>query len=184
MAKQIDIHVRLDARTFRRFCAFDTFRRQRRWYFPVMAAMVLITVSTAGLFGVLPLSESASGVLMGLGLAVPMLIFGLYLIQIEAQIARQHLKEAPAVYSLRLSADGARVTNDQKKEPPVDLPWDGFWGAFRRADCVYLYVNPQRAFILPDGQASAPPAEVWRFLKKCLGEGKCVEKQRCDPGAL
>ena len=55
MAKQIDIHVRLDARTFRRFCAFDTFRRQRRWYFPVMAAMVLITVSAAGLFGVLPL---------------------------------------------------------------------------------------------------------------------------------
>lgn len=177
MAKQIDMPVRLDARAFRRFCAFDTFRRQRRWYFPVMAAMVLVTISAAGLFGVVPLSESTSGVLMGLGLAIPMLIFGLYLIQIETQIARQHLKESPLVYTLCLSADGVRVVNGQKREAPVELGWDRFWGAFRRADCIYLYVNPQRAFILPDGQASTTPAEVWRHLQKYLGAEKCVERR-------
>ncbi|MBQ3270240.1 MAG: YcxB family protein [Clostridia bacterium] len=177
MAKQIDIPVRLDARAFRRFCAFDTFRRQRRWYFPVMAAMVLITVSAAGLFGVVPLSESVSGVLMGLGLAIPMLIFGLYLIQIEAQVARQRLKEKPLVYTLRLSPEGVRVVNGQKQEAPIELGWDRFWGAFRRADCAYLYVNPQRAFILPDNQASAPPQEVWRYLQKYLGTEKCVERR-------
>ena len=177
MAKQIDIHVRLDARTFRRFCAFDTFRRQRRWYFPVMAGMLLITLSVAGLSGAIPLSETASGLLMGLGLAVPLVIFGLYFIQIEAQIASQRLKDAPAVYSLRLSPQGVRVNNDQKQEAPVVLPWDGFWGAFRRADCTYLYVNPQRAFILPDGQASAPPEEVWRAVKQYMGQKRCIEKR-------
>ncbi len=177
MAKQIDIPVRLDARAFRRFCAFDTFRRQRRWYFPVMAAMVLVTISAAGLFGVVPLSESASGVLMGLGLAIPMLIFGLYLIQIETQVARQHLKESPLVYTLCLFAEGVRVVNGQKREAPVELGWDRFWGAFRRADCIYLYVNPQRAFILPDGQASTTPAEVWRYLQKYLGPQKCIERK-------
>ena len=36
MARTIDIHVKLDPRTFRRYCAFDTFRRQRRWYPPVI----------------------------------------------------------------------------------------------------------------------------------------------------
>ena len=58
MAKKIDISVRLDAKTFRRYCAFDTFRRQRRWYWPVLASMLLITVSMAGLFGLVRLSES------------------------------------------------------------------------------------------------------------------------------
>ena len=47
MAKQIDICVRLDAATFRRYCAFDTFRRQRRWYLPVLASMLLITGSNS-----------------------------------------------------------------------------------------------------------------------------------------
>lgn len=177
MAKSIDIHVKLNDKMFRRYCAFDTFRRQRRWYWPVLIGMLLITVSLAGLLGLVNLPESASGVLMGLGIAVPMVIFGLYVIQIEAQIAQQRLKQAPAVYSLRLSAEGVRVTNDQKKEPPVDLEWDRLWAAFRRPDCVYLYVSPERALILPDGQASVNRDMLWSFLKKQMGEARCVEKK-------
>ncbi len=177
MAKQITVHTRLDAKTFRRFCAFDTFRRQRRWYVPVLVSMVLITLSLAGLLGRLPISESSSGVAMGLGIAVPLVVFGLYFIQIEAQVASQGLKSAPAVYSLALRAEGIEVTNDQKKEAPVELDWTQLWGAFRRPDAVYLYVNPQRAFILPDGQASASPDELWRFVQKCLGPEKCISRR-------
>ena len=177
MAKQITVHVRLDAKSFRRYCAFDTFRRQRRWYAPVLIAMLLITVSLSGLLGVVPLSESASGVLMGLCIAVPLVVFGLYFIQIEAQVASQGLKSAPAVYSLALGTEGVKVTNDQEKEPAVELDWAQLWGAFRRPDAIYLYVNPQRAFILPDGQASASPDELWRFLQKRLGPEKCVARR-------
>lgn len=178
MAKTIDVDVRLDDKMFRRYCAFDTFRRQRRWYWPVLAAMLLITVALAGLFGLVSLPESASGVLMGLGIAVPMVVFGLYAIQIEAQVARQQLRQAPAVYALRLSAEGVRVTNARKDEPPVDIAWDRLWAAFRRADCVYLYVSPERALILPDGQASVSPQALWDFLKKNLGEARCVEGKK------
>lgn len=175
MSKPIEIHVRLSAQAFRRYCAFDTFRRQRRWYAPVLIAMVLITISLAGLTGVVPLSESASGALMGLGLAVPMVIFGLYAIQIEAQVARQGLKNTPPVYSLTLDEDGATIINDQKPGDAAELPWSRFWAAFRRPDAIYLYVTPDRALILPDGQATASPDALWQFLKKRLGEGKCGE---------
>lgn len=177
MTEQIDIHVKLDAGAFRRYCAFDAFRRRRRWFAPLLAALLLVSLSLSGLTGVIALSPGASGLLMGLGLAVPMLAFGLYFIQIEAQIARQQLKGAPAVYSLRLSPEGVRVTNDRRREDPVDLPWDRLWAAFRRRDCVYLYVNPERALILPDGQASSPPDELWRFLRRRLGEARCVERR-------
>ena len=177
MGRYIDIHVRLDAATFRRYCAFDTFRRQRRWYWPVLIGMVLITVALAGLLRLAPMSESAAGVLMGLGIAIPAVIFGLYVVQIEAQIARQGLKQAPAVYSLRLDAGGVRVTNDQKEEPPVELGWDRLWAAFKRSDAVYLYVSPERAFILPDGQASVSHEALWTFMKKHLGDARCIEKK-------
>jgi len=175
--KPIELHVRIDDRMFRRYCAFDTFRRQRRWYLPVLTAMLLITAALAGLLGIIKMSETVSGLLMGLGIAVPLVVFGLYFIQIEAQIAGQHLKQAPAVYSLRLSEAGVQVTNDQKAEAPLELPWRGCWAAFRRKDCVYLYVNPARALILPDGQASVPAEELWRFLQANLGNEKCVSKK-------
>ena len=172
MARSIDIHVRLDARPFRRFCGFDTFRRQRRWYPPVMAGMVLVTLSAALL--IMGKSTQAAGVLMGLGLAIPLVVFGLYFIQIEAQVSRMKLRDAPAVYSLTLSADGVRVRNDQKQEEPVDLPWDRLWAAFRRRDCIYLYVSPERAFILPDGQASCSPDALWQYLRQNMGDARCI----------
>ena len=177
MARSIEIHVRLDDKMFRRYCAFDNFRRQRRWYWPVLISMILITAAIGGLLRLIPVSESAAGVLMGLGIAVPAVIFGLYFIQIEAQIARQKLKQAPAVYSLSFTAEGVRVVNDQKQEAPVDLSWDRLWAAFRRADCIYLYVNPERAFILPDGQASVSPDALWTYLKRHLGESRCTERK-------
>ena len=177
MARSIDIHVKLDDKMFRRYCAFDNFRRQRRWYWPVLTAMILTTMSIGGLLGLIPVSESVSGVLMGLGVAIPAVIFGLYFIQIEAQIARQKLKQTPAVYSLTFTAEGVRVRNDQKQEEPVDLSWDKLWAAFRRTDCIYLYVNPERAFILPDGQASVSANALWDFLKKHLGEARCTDRK-------
>ena len=173
MPKQIDIHVRLNAQAFRRYCAFDTFRRQRRWYMQVFVAMLLITASLALLLGA-KAHPGPAAVLMGLGFAVPMVVFGLYFIQIEAQVAAQNLKASPAVYSLKFQEKGITVTNDQKKEPPMELEWSRIWGAFRRPDSIYLYVNPQRAFILPDGQASVSPEVLWNFLRQQLGDARCI----------
>ena len=175
MAKPIEIHVRLDAGAFRRYCAFDTFRRQRRWFPPVMVGMALVTLALGGLLNLIPMGESVAGVLMGLGIAVPLVAFGLYAIQIEAQIASQKLKEAPEVYALRFTDDGVRVTNGQNDGAPVELAWRQLWAAFRRRDCVYLYATPDRAFILPNGQANVADEAVWKCLVKNMGDEKCVE---------
>lgn len=182
MTGPVDIRVRLDAGTFRRFCAFDALRRQRRWYWPALISMLLITASLAGLFGWLAMSEAVSGLLMGLGLAVPMVNLGLYLIPIEVQIARQHLKDAPLVYALRITEDGARITNGQREEMPVDVSWSGFWAAFRHGGDIYLYVNPERALILPQGQASVPTEALWAFLQAHLGAKKCFGDRRRTAG--
>jgi hypothetical protein len=40
---------------------------------------------------------------------------------------------------------------------------------------IYLYVNPERALILPEGQASVPTDALWGYLEKHLDKGKCVK---------
>ena len=177
MTGSIEISVRLDARTFRRYCAFDALRRQRRWYWPALLTMLLITGALAGLFGWIPMNDVFPGLLMGLGLAVPMLNLGLYFIPIEAQIASQHLKEAPLIYTLLLDDTGVSITNEQKKEAPVDLSWDRLWAAFKQQGDIYLYVNPERALILPEGQTGVSPEILWSFLQTKLGVEKCVDSK-------
>ena len=49
--------------------------------------------------------------------------------------------------------------------------------AFKVKGCIYLYVHTARAFLIPDGQASASPDELWRFLQKCLGPEKCISRR-------
>ncbi len=175
MPGKINIAVRLDARTFRRYCAFDALKRQRRWYWPTLVSMLLVTAALAGLLGWIPISAAMSGLLMGLGLAVVMLNVGLYLLNVETQVARQRLKERPLVYALSLDEDGVRVTNGQNTESAVTLPWDGLWAAYAHRGDIYLYVNPERGLILPEGQADVSRDALWSYLEKHLGKGKCLK---------
>ena len=73
-----------------------------------------------------------------------------------------------------LNADGVQVTNDQIAEAPVRLSWKAVQAAFRAKDCIYLYVNAARAFLLPDGQGNAPAEEIWDYLVKHMGD-RCKE---------
>ena len=173
MPKQIKIPVTLDARTFRRYCAFDALIRQRRWYWPALVSMVLITIALAGLLSLVPMSDTVSGLLMGLGLAVILLNVGLYALPIEIQIASQGLKASPTVYALILDGDGLQIENRQKDEPPVRIPWEKLWAAYAYKGDVYLYANPEKALILPEGQASVPQATLWAYLEGHLGSDKC-----------
>ena len=175
MPGEIHIDVRLDAHTFRRYCAFDALKRQRRWYWPALTSMLLVTAALAGLLGWILISPTLSGLLMGLGLAVVMLNVGLYFLNVETQVARQRLKDGPLVYALTLDEDGVRITNGQRTEPPVAIPWDRLLAAYAHRGDIYLYVNPERALILPEGQASVPTDALWGYLEKHLDKGKCVK---------
>ena len=64
--------------------------------------------------------------------------------------------------------------NDIKKEDAQFVRWPDVQAAFRKKGCVYLYVSPAKALLLPDGQADAPDAAVWAYLKEHMAE-KCKE---------
>ena len=164
------IPVKLDAKTFRRFSFFDTLRLRKRWVRPVVFALILIAFAVVALISRRPQSGMIAAVLLAVGLGLPLVYFGSFLSSVNMQVARYGLDRPRRVYTVVLNADGVRVTNDQKAEDPVQMPWKEVQAAFRAKGCIYLYVNAARAFLLPDGQGSAPAEEIWEYLVKHMGD--------------
>ena len=69
--------------------------------------------------------------------------------------------------------EGVRIVNNRKEEEPQEVSWNSIHRAYRKKGCIYLYVTPSKAFLLPSKQADAPDHEVWDFIRKRLGEEKC-----------
>lgn len=170
------IPVKLDARAFRRFSYFDTLRLRRRWVRPALFALILIAFAAIALVSRREQSGMIAAVLLAVGLGLPLVYFGTFLSQVNLQAERFKLDKPRLVYTVVLNADGVGVTNHQRQEAPVHLPWKEVQAAFRVKGCIYLYVNAARAFLLPDGQAGVEPEEVWAYLEKHMGE-RCRDKR-------
>ena len=166
----ITVHVRLDAKTFRRFSRFDMLRLRRRWVRPTVFAAILIAFAVLALLTGRAQAGLIAAVLLAVGLGLPLVYFGSFFSQVNMQVMRYNLDPPRAVYTVRLDFDGVRVTNDQKQESPLSVAWKDVPAAFRDKGCVYLYVSAARAFLLPDGQADADPDVLWDYLREHLGD--------------
>lgn len=167
---EIVIPVRLDAKTFKRFSRFDMFRLRRRWTRPAAFAAIMLGFAAAALMSRRPEAGLIASVLLVVGLGLPLVYVGTFLSQVSVHAKRLNLDPPRRVYTVRLDFDGVRVTNDQKKEDVQAVKWPDVRAAFRVKGCIYLYVTPTRAFLLPDGQANVSDGEVWSYLKEHLGD--------------
>lgn len=169
MKQEITVRVRLDAKTFRRFCRFDALRLRKKWVRPVVFALILVAFAFVALLARKEQSGLIAAVLLVIGLGLPLVYFGSFFAQVNVQVERHNLNPPRRVYTVRLSREGVNVVNDQKDEPPLSVPWKDVQAAFRAKGCVYLYVNAARAFLLPDGQADAEPDALWALIEKRMG---------------
>ena len=168
--REITIHVRLDAKTFRRFSLFDTLRLRKRWVRPVVFALILVAFAVIALLTGKQQAGMIAAVLLVVGLGLPLVYFGTFFSQVNVKAV--DLKPPKAVYTVRLDFEGARVTNDRKSDENISLKWSQLPAAYRARDCIYLYASPIRAFLLPAGQADVSDEELWEYLVKHMGE-KC-----------
>ena len=171
--KSIVIHVRMDEKTFRRFARFDMFALRKKWVRPLVFSLIMIAFAFVALLARREQSGMIAAVLLAVGIGLPLVYIGTFLSQVNMQAARVKLKPARQVYTVTLGEAGIHVENDRKKEDPLDMDWASIRQAFRRRGCIYLYVTTTRAFLLPDGQANVPDAEVWQYLETHLGKEKC-----------
>jgi len=171
--KTIVIPVSLDEKTFRRFARFDMFSLRKKWIRPAVFALILIVFAFAALLVRKEQSGMIAAVLLVVGLGLPIVYIGTFISQVNMQAMKARLKPARRVYTVTLRETGIRVENNQKKEDPLEMDWSSVQQAFRKKGCIYLYVTPAKAFLLPDGQAGVPDPEVWQFLTAHLGADKC-----------
>lgn len=173
MEPMITVPVRLDEKTFRRFARFDMFILRGKWVRPLVFSLILVAFAFAALLTGKDQSGLIAAVLLTVGLGLPLVYFGTFLSQVNMQAVRAKLKPAARVYTVTLRESGIRVENNRKKEDPLEMDWPSVHKAFRRKGCIYLYVTEAKAFLLPDGQATAPDQEVWAYLVRHLGKEKC-----------
>lgn len=174
MAEDITVRVRLDEKTFKRFARFDMLYLRRRWVRPALFALLLTAFAFIALFTRKKEAGLIAAVLLMVGLGLPVVYLGMFFSQVNVQALQQRLsREGRPVYDIRLTDGEIIVVNRSKTDEKVTLPWQDVKQAFRVKGCIYLYVHTARAFLLPDGQASAEPETVWAFITARMDPGKC-----------
>ena len=170
-------HVRMDSRTFRSFALFDTFIRQRRWKAPALFLLIFLAFSLIAFASGKEQSGMLGSLLLAVGLLLPLAYLLSFLLQVHDQCRRLGLKKPRPVYTINLTENEMRVINDIKPEDELRLAYDALYGAYRVKGAYYLYAAPARAFILPDGQYTLSPAEMWAFLSERMPESKLHGKR-------
>lgn len=176
-AAALTVPVRMDTEIFRSFAVFDVFRRQRRWVRPLLFAGIFLGFA-AVCFSQTGRREGA--VLLGVtlcivGLGMPAIYIGTYLHSVAVQARRMGLSSPKDVYRVQLTDAGLTVREagrQDKADAAVRFAWDELHAAWRTPDAVYLYVTPEKAYLLPDRQIPGGADAAWRFAAAHLPKEK------------
>ena len=175
MRGMITAASRIDAKTFRRFAYFDTFSLKKSYRKPLGFAAIMLAFSLCCfvLLREKPQARLIGGVLLGVGIVLPLAYFASFALSVRTQVKTMKLTTAREAYKLTMTdqSEGLEIVSADGKER-VKLKWKQVYGAYRVKGCIYLYAHPTRAFLLPDGQASAPADEVFAFLVKQIGQNR------------
>ena len=165
---ELMIPATIDSRDFLRFALFDTFRMKKRWKTPLLFACI-ISAFSAVCFAARKTHEQAvllGTVLLTVGLALPLVWFLLYVSSVKTESKKHRLSKAKAQYCSYLGREELKVVRDQEEAVFV---WKDIYTACRVSDCIYLYVSPARAYLLPDCENSDA---AWDLITSRIPEEK------------
>lgn len=161
----------IDQQDFLHFALFDTFHVKKRWKTPVLFAC-LMTAFAAACFALRQSREQAmllGGVLLGIGLILPLVWYLWFLSSVKKEARKLGLSKTRIAYSLLLRGDGVTVRRGKEK---AEYAWNNTFMARRVKGCIYLYVLPSKAFLLPKCEESDA---AWDFICRHLPETKCKD---------
>ena len=168
------IDVYLTADLFRRFTVFDFLQRRKTWHSPAIFAAILSVCSCVCFFmhhvdGAVLLGS----VLLGVGLGMPTIYFLNFFSSLRKQILVLGLSRPQRVYALHLTEadNGIAVENDIEH---ADYAWRDVYHVYQNKTATYLYMTPDRAFILPHSCVDEGADALWQLMEKKLPAGKCT----------
>ena len=159
------IDVRIFKKDFRRFALYDMFITKKKLRLPLIFAAAFFLL--AGIcFAVKDTREQAEllgWVLFGIGVLFPAAYIASFLLSVDAAAKEQHLNGWDIAYTVGINDRG--ITAD-KGEEHVDVKWKSMWRAVRKKDCIFLYVSPARAFLLPRHSAGDDFEAIRELIEK------------------
>lgn len=163
------VAARINAHAFRSFAVFDNFRLRRVWRSPLLFALIL-SVCACICFLLQDRAEQAvllGGILLALGLGLPIFYFLNFFLSIQKQIKKMKLDQQPKVaYTLTINKeDGVCITAGTRK---TALAWSDLFGAYRVPGYIYLYAAVNRAYLLPEEQIDTDADQLWQLLTDCI----------------
>ena len=168
----IVVPVSIDAGIFRNFALFDSFYRQKRWR-PLAVFAAILLASAIICFTLAPRSEQAvflGSLLTLIGLGLPVVYYASYLSSIGQQCKKLRLTVPRHAYTITLGTEEGILADTGRERLPYR--WEDVHGVYRAGKCTYLYVAPQKAYLLPDHQVPGGADALWELLKGSVPAGR------------
>ena len=168
------IEVLLTEQIFRQFTIFNILRLRKMWRAPITFAAILGTSATISF-----IMRHVDGavflgcVLLLVGLGVPVVYFVTFFSSLRKEVLKHGLKRPHLVYTLTLTpqAKGIHIQNETEQ---VDYQWKHVWRVFRDKEATYLYMTPDRAFILPHQCIEEGEDALWHLIRQKIDPSRCT----------
>ena len=166
------VPVSIDARIFRDFALFDSFVQKRRWR-PLALFSGILLCSACACFAMRGRAEQAvllGGILVLVGLGLPIVYVLSFLSSIRQQSKKMRLATGRHAYTLTLTAQEGVTVSTGKEQ--LSYRWNELFAVYRVRQYTYVYVSPQKAFLLPDAQLEGGAGALWQLLKGAVPAGR------------
>jgi len=171
----VTVNVIIDDKVFYKFSKFESFTRKRGYLSPLIFALILsVSAVICFMFG----GALLGVVLLIVGLGLPAFRIHKIFSAIKMQIKVLDLENPKTVYTLVFTEapDGVEVSNHGDGDEPLRYEWSTIHTVYRVDGCIYLYVLPEKAYLLPDGQAVEGSDALWQILTKMIPQEKIHDR--------
>lgn len=180
----ITISSRIDTKTFRKFAIFDTLIRQKRYRSPVIFAGIMLVFACICYImnGRAEQAVLLGNVLLSIGIILPTVYFGTFFFSVNSQAKKMKLDPPKHVYTITMALtdeeEGISIVTPTGEGGTLRVKWENVHMAYRVEDCIYFFISPRQAFLLPDGQANVTPDELWDYLGRFIPIYNLVDRRK------
>jgi len=158
------IEVRLNRKEFLRFSRFDMLCYRKIWRSPVIFAAILsVSASMCFLMHDVKGAVTLGVVLLLAGIGIPSAYFLNFFLSLRKNSLDNGLSTEKYVYTLELSKDNDAIIVENGHEHAV-YSWEQVFHVYRNTNVSYLYITPQRAFLIPHNCVPDGADALWAFI--------------------
>ena len=173
---RVKIQVRLDEMEFMKFSWFDALRCKKIWRRPALFASILGTAAVVCFV----LHERRGAVLLGsmllvVALGLPAAYFLSFFLSLRKQSAK--LAGGKYVYTLEMYDDARGFAVDNGNEH-TSYPWEQVFHIYRDEAASYLYITPQRAFLIPHDCVKDGGDGLWALVGRQIPVDRQTNTER------